>query len=498
MEIKSKQGSLTEIACDVLVVNLFEDVKTPGGATGTIDKELDGLISSYVIKKEGFKGKLNEMYVLPTYGQLPADKVLIVGLGKLKDFNLNKIREISSKIIKKAKALKSESICSILHGAGSAGLDAFSCAQMIAEGSIIGNFSFDKYKTKKEDNNDKKEIKTFEVVELDASKQADIKQGIERGRIIGNAVNFARNLIHEPACEVTPSKLAETALSIEGIECKILEKEEAEKMGMGAYLAVARGSCEPPKFIYTHYKPSKKPKKKLAIVGKGITFDSGGLDLKSAEGMRTMKQDMSGAAATLGIMQAVAALKPDVEIHGIIASCENMPGSKAYKPGDVLRAMNGKTIEVDNTDAEGRLTLADALCYAAKLDVEEIVDIATLTGACSVALGQVAAGIMGNNQEFINALISSGEKGGEKFWQLPLFDEYKDDIKSDIADMKNSGGRYAGASTAGMLLKEFVSDKKWAHIDIAGVAYIDKEIRELSKGATGAGVRAVLNYILSL
>ena len=495
MDVKFKQGSLTEVKADVLVVNLFEGVKTPGGGTGAVDKAIDGLLSSYVIKKEGFKGKLNEMYVLPTHGKLPADKVLLVGLGKQKDFSLNKIREVSSKVIRKVKALKAKTACTILHGAGTAGLEAFDCAQMITEGAILGNYKFDKYKSKK---NTDKEIKTFEIVEIDNSKQSEIKKGIEKGRIMAESVNIARDLVYEPAAEVTPTKLAETALAIDGIECKILEKKDAEKLGMGAYLAVGQGSCEPPKFIHMTYKPSGKAQKKIAVIGKGITFDSGGLNLKPPAGMRMMKEDMSGSAAALGIMTAISQLKPKIELHVIIAACENMPSSTAYKPGDVLTAMNGKTIEVDNTDAEGRLTLADALCYAVKQDVETVIDIATLTGACMVALGQVAAGIMGNDQELIDELKACADKGGERFWQLPLYDEYKDDIKSDVADMKNAGSRYAGSSTAGMLLKEFVEDKKWAHIDIAGTAYIDKELHELPKGATGSGVRAVVNYILSL
>ncbi len=496
MEIKFKKASLTEVECDVLVVNLFEKVKTPGGATGAVDKALDNLISAYVIKKEGFKGKLNETYVLPTHGKIPADKVLLVGLGKPEDFNLNKIREISSKVIRKTRGLKAKTVCTILHGAGTAGLEASQCAQMIAEGSLLGIYDFDKYKSKKEDDDKKKTLKTLEIVEFDEDKQEGVRQGIEKGVIIANGTNKARDLVYEPACAATPAKLAEEALAIEGLETRVIEKDEAQKMGMNTYLAVSYGSSQPPKFIHMKYTPSGKAGKKIAVVGKGITFDSGGLDLKPPAAMRMMKEDMSGSAATIGIMKAIAELKPDVEVHGIIAACENMPGASAYKPGDVLTAMNGKTIEVDNTDAEGRLTLADALYYAVKLDVDEIVDMATLTGACVVALGQYAAGIMGNDQEFIDALIDAAGAGGERFWQLPLYDDFKDDIKSDIADIKNTGGKYAGASTAGIFLQEFVDKKRWAHIDIAGTAYIDKEIKELPKGATGSGVRAILNYIL--
>ncbi len=501
MEIKVKNDSITNASCDALVVNLFEGVKSPAGATGTIDKVLDNLISSYVIEKEKFKGKLNEIYVLPTYGKIPADKVLIVGLGKAEEFNLNKIRAVSAKVIKRIKSLKAKKVCTILHGAGIAGLNAFDCAWMLSEGAIIGDYEFTKYKSKKEDNNNENnqsKIESLEIVESNASKLQDIEQGLQKGKIIAEALNFARNLVNEPACESTPTKLAETALSIEGIECKVFEEDEIENMEMGAFLPVSKGSTELPKFIHMIYKPQGKAKKRIAIVGKGITFDSGGLDLKPASSMRQMKGDMSGSAITLGIMKVLSQLKPDIEVHGIIAACENMPGCEAFKPGDILKAKNGKTIEVDNTDAEGRLTLADALCYATELKVDEIIDIATLTGACAVALGEWASGIMGNNQELIDKLIDSANKGGERFWQLPLYDEHKDDIKSDIADMKNAGSRYAGASTAGIFLKEFVNDTKWAHIDIAGPAILEKERKELSKGPSAYGIRGIINYILSI
>ena len=238
------------------------------------------------------------------------------------------------------------------------------------------------------------------------------------------------------------------------------------------------------------------PRKKIAIIGKGITFDSGGLDIKPASSMLTMKDDMSGAACVLGIMSVLREFRPQVEVHGIIAACENMPGGNAYKPGDILTAMNGKTIEVDNTDAEGRLTLADAICYASELDVDEIIDIATLTGACMVALGSNAAGVMGNDEALVKNLINTAAKNGERFWELPMWDEYFDSLKSDIADMKNTGSRWGGASTAGKFLEKFVKNAKWAHIDIAGVAFLEKPQKELIKGATGAGVRTLLNYIL--
>ena len=270
-------------------------------------------------------------------------------------------------------------------------------------------------------------------------------------------------------------------------------------MNFNAFLAVVQGSGREPKFIHLTYKPaSKKPKKKIVLIGKGITFDSGGLDIKPANSMLTMKTDMSGCATVLGVIQAIAALKPDVEVHALSALCENMPSGMSYKQGDVLVAKNGKTIEVDNTDAEGRLTLADVLTYADELDADEVIDIATLTGACIVALGQNITGIMGNNPEMIKRIIKTGAQSGETLWELPIFDDMQEMLKSDIADMRNTGSRFAGASVAGRFLQNFTKSKNWAHLDIAGTAFIDKPYRELNKGATGVMVRTLTNYIMSM
>jgi len=487
MKFTSIKKSLTETNTDLLVITIFEGDKTFPEEITLLDEKLDKLISSYVLEKEKFKGKLNEIYVLPTYGKISADKILVAGLGKKEEFTSNKLREVSSKIVKRAKALKVKNISFVLPE------NTEAAAQTSVEGLILGGYEFDKYKSKKEDD-DKVQIENIEFI----GKNVDVQKGLDKGEIIANAQNFARTLVNEPASVATPTKLAEEACKIKGIECTIFEKDEIENMEMGAFLAVGLGSSEPPKFIHMIYKPNGQAKKKIAIVGKGITFDSGGLDLKPPASMRDMKGDMSGSAITLGIMRALTALKPDVEVHGIIATCENMPGCSAYKPGDILTAKNKKTIEVDNTDAEGRLTLADALCYITEQNMDEVIDIATLTGACVVALGETISGIMGNNQELIDKLISSADKSGEKFWQLPVFDEHKEDIKSPVADMKNAGSRYAGASTAAAFLKEFVGKTPWAHIDIAGPAILGKEFKELSKGPSAAGLRAIINYILSI
>lgn len=488
-EISVAKGLLEETPANVLVLNLFEGVKIPAGATGAIDIALDGLISKFVIAKEGFDGKFGSMYILPTYGKIAAEKVLIVGLGKNKDFNLNRLRELSTKIIKKCmKMNNAKKVISVLHGAGIGGFDPEQSARMIAEGTMLGGYTFDKYKSEKQ----RTKVEDFVIVDMVEENCKKAKAGVKKGKIIASAVNFTRDLSNEQPNYATPTKLAEIAQGLKDVDIKVYDKDDIEKMGMGAFLGVAKGSSEPPKFIHLRYKsPSKTPQRKIAIIGKGICFDSGGLDIKPPSSMLNMKDDMSGAAAVLGVMSVIKDLKPNCEVHALIAACENMPGCSAYKPADILTAKNGKTIEVDNTDAEGRLTLADALCYACELGVDEVIDLATLTGACVVALGSVASGIMGNHQPTIDKLIKCGAAGGEKLWQMPMFEEYGDSLKSDIADMKNTGSRMGGAQIAGLFLQNFVKKVHWAHIDIAGTAYIDK------KGATGAGVRTLINYLMS-
>ncbi len=488
-DVNVTKGLLEKTSANILVVNLFEGVKIPAGATGAVDNALDGLISKFVIAKEGFSGKFGEIYIVPSYGKIAAEKVLIVGLGKNKDFNLNRLREVSEKVIKKCQKLNNaKKIISVLHGAGIGGFDPEQCAKAITEGALIGGYKFDKYKSEKQAS----KIEELVIVDMVEENCKKAKAGIKKGKIVAHAVNCARDLSNEQPSYATPTKLAEIAQKIKDIDVKVYDKEEIEKLGMGAFLGVARGSSQPPKFIHMRYKsPSKTPQRKIAIIGKGICFDSGGLDLKPPSSMLTMKDDMSAAAAVIGIMTVMKELKPNCEVHALIAACENMPGCSAYKPGDILTAKNGKTIEVDNTDAEGRLTLADALCYACDLGVDEVIDLATLTGACVVALGNTVSGIMGNNQSMIDKLIKCGAAGGEKLWQLPLFDDYKESLKSDIADMKNTGSRMGGAQIAGVFLQNFVKKARWAHIDIAGTAYLDK------KGATGAGVRTIINYLMS-
>lgn len=466
MEIKVSQN-VSSKPCEVLVVNKFE------GENTSVE-----LATQYAVEKDHFEGKFGETYLIHTLGQIPADKVLIIGFGKKEEFDANKMREAVAKAVKKLQQIKAKNACFDFDINADYGKSA-------AIGAMIADYAFDKYKNKKADRLDEITFAKFS--------EKEVAEGI----IFANAMKLTRDLANEPAQFATPSKLAEVAKNIEGIQTQIFEKDEIERMGMGAYLAVGQGSVQPPKFIHMKY-TGKNVKKKIALIGKGICFDSGGLDLKPASSMLTMRDDMSGAACVLGVMSAIAKLKPDVEVHGIIAACENMPSGTSYKPGDILTAKNGKTIEVDNTDAEGRLTLADALCYASELGVDEVIDIATLTGACLVALGTVASGIMGNDKEMINRVIETAKSSGETYWELPMFPEYKDSLKSDIADMKNTGSRYGGASAAGVFLQEFVNGPKWCHIDIAGTAFLEKPQKEFIAGATGAGVRTLLNYVKNI
>ena len=451
--------------CDILIVNMFEGKQTSSE-----------IANEFALGQDNFEGKFGTTYLLPTLGKTPARKVLVVGLGKENKLNNNKIREAIVKAVKKAIQMKAKSIAVDFTGIN------FDYADMVSEGAMIADYAFDKYKTEK-----KHHIETL-YVNLD-------KARVEKGQKRAEAMEFTRNLANEPAEYATPTKLAEVAKSL-GLDTKIYDRKDCEKMGMGAFLAVARGSFQEPKFIHMKYAP-KNPTKRIAIIGKGLCFDSGGMDLKPASSMLTMRDDMSGAACILGVMSKLKEFAPNVEVHGIIAACENMIGPNAYKPGDILTAKNGKTIEIDNTDAEGRVTLADALCYACDLNVDEVIDIATLTGACMVALGTHASGIMGNNKDLVNRIIEVGEKSGERYWEMPMFEEYFDSMKSEIADMKNTGSRWGGTSAAGLFLQNFVKPEvKWAHLDVAGTAFLDKPQREFIAGATGVGVRTLLNYIL--
>ncbi len=484
MKITVTDKHLLDLDANIYVVRFYKNQDLSDCRLNTL---LDNQLSDFIFPKEEFTGEFGQTYLLPTAGKLNADKVLLVGLGEKEDFNFDKLRQAVAKAIQKCDTMKNNKKVAIrVFG----DFDLQKEAQIIAEDAIIGTYDFDKYKSKKN------ESRIEELIISTANELETVEKSVRKGEIIANSMSFARNLINEPAQEIIPETLANVAKSIEGIDVTVYNETQIQEMGLNAYYAVGKGSINPPRLIYMRYL-SQNSKKKIALIGKGLTFDSGGMDLKPPASMLNMKDDMSGAACVLAVMKALAQLKPEIEVHAIVAGCENMISGKAYKPGDVLTAKNGKTIEVDNTDAEGRITLADALCFADELGVDTIVDIATLTGACMVALGSVSSGIMGTNPDLIKEIITSANENGEKFWELPLFEGYADNLKSDIADMKNTGSRYGGASSAGVFLKNFVKNKNWAHLDIAGTAHIDKPQYDiLKKGATGVGVRTLLGWLL--
>ena len=487
MEFILSSTNLLKLKSGVLILGVFKGQKYSSG----LKKVNDALGNSLrnVAKEEGFEGDLGQAVMLSrTFGKIGSQRVLMVGMGNKSEFSASTLRKIGALVSKKVKGL-SEAIAfssELCKGQG--------YISALTEGLILGAYKFNKYKT-----NDAKTSEVQKVTFASSQiKQSTLKEETDIAQIIAESTNLARDLVNEPPVYLTPSKLAEVASKVAeegGLKCEIFDHSEIEKRGMNGLMAVSSGSEEPPRFIHLTYEPPKKSRRSIAIVGKGITFDSGGLCLKPPTSMLTMKMDMGGSAVVIAAMKAISMLKPSVKVHGLVAASENMTGAKAYKPDDVINAYNGKTIEVINTDAEGRIVLSDALSYAVELKVNEIVDLATLTGACMVGLGSYTAGVMGNDQKLIDKIRSASDDVGEKTWQLPMDDELRAEIKSNVADIKNVGSRMGGAITAAMFLENFVSDTPWAHIDIAGPAYMEKETNWSPQGGTGFGVRTIIKYI---
>ena len=496
MEVKAVAGDITKLKLDAIIVNLFEGVESPTGATGAVDQALGGLITQLIAEGE-IKGKLNEVTLIHSVGKITPARVVVAGLGKEKELTLSRIRGVSAEACRSLKKVAAKRVGTIAHGAGLGGIDAEKSAQAITEGAILGLYTFRKHQTKEPE---QKEIEELLIVERDEGKLAELEQGCATGRIMAEATNLARDMANEPANYMTPTEMAEMARKVaqdHGLECQVLEQEDMERLGMGALLGVARGSRQPPKLIVLSYKGGDPSKSPLGLIGKGITFDSGGISIKPSEGMGDMKGDMAGGATVIAVMRAIGELKPRINVTALVPATENLPDGAAIKPGDILRAMNGKTIEIVTTDAEGRLILADALCYARQLELSPLVDVATLTGACHIALGDFCTGAFGNNQEMVDRVIRAGEGAGECIWQMPMYEEYKEQNKSDVADIKNSGGRWGGAITGAQFLAEFVEETPWVHLDIAGTSRAEKDRTHLVKGATGVAVRTLVNLILA-
>ena len=490
MQIRATDTPQLDWTGDGLAIGLFEGATEVTGDLAQLDQKLAGTIGELITETE-FEGKPNSTAVTRVGGHSPVRKIILVGLGKADDLKLDIVRSAGAAIARIAKKEKSKTLGISLPVAKD---DPSATAQLITEGILLALHQDNRFKSEPEDKEAK--LETVDLLGL-----GDQTAAITRGEQIASGVILARELVAAPANSLTPIAMAETAEKIaadHGLSVEILEKEDCEKLGMGAFLGVAMASDLPPKFIHLTYKPEGTPKRKLAIIGKGLTFDSGGLNIKGAgSGIETMKIDMGGAAATLGAAKVIGQLKPDVEVHFISAATENMISGHAMHPGDILTASNGKTIEVNNTDAEGRLTLADALVFAEKLEVDAIVDLATLTGACVVALGNSIAGLWSGDEQLASQLKEASELAGEKFWQMPLEEKYFEGMKSQIADMKNTGPRPGGSITAALFLKQFVKETSWAHLDIAGPVWTDKESGCNNQGATGFPVRTLVNWVLS-
>jgi leucyl aminopeptidase len=498
MNITVRAGDITRVKSAAIVLGVFEGIKKPDGELAIVAAALDGAISQ-MIKRGQLKGKLGELNLIQSLGSLPSESVAILGLGKESELTPERVRGAVGELCRSLRQKWIDSVALPPLGAGHQGITLEESAQAIAEGALLGLYTFRKYISKKPEYG---EITELTILTHGTTEVTKLKKGVELGQVMAQSANLARDMVNEPSNYKTPAELAKIAQKLADqhrLEITILEKDDMEKLGMGALLGVSQGSAHPPKFIILSYKGRPAEVFDLALVGKGITFDSGGISLKPTEKMEDMKGDMAGGASVMAAISAIARLKPGINAVAVVAAVENLPGGHAYRPGDVLHAMNGKTVEVISTDAEGRLTLADALSYVnAKIKAKHIVDIATLTGACVVALGHVASAVFTNNQPLAERVLAAGKKAGELSWQMPMFEEYKEQNRSEIADMKNVGGRPAGAITAAQFLAEFAGDTPWVHMDIAGVNLTEKERKHYVKGATGIPVRTLVNLALDM
>jgi leucyl aminopeptidase len=493
VKIIVKKGDMEKTATQALMLTIFQDEKTLSGTVLQIDQKTGGLISE-VTGNGDFEGKPSQIAIIYSKGMLPAKRILLIGLGKKSEVDLEKIRGAF------AKAMQHLRNINIKEAATAIDLNLLpeekdKVIQAVVEGALLGLYQYTPYKTVGRE--DIKEMKQLTIIAPE-NDYSLIESETKKTQFITQAVYFARDLVSAPSNEMTPSIMAKKAREIANrkkVSCKVLNKARMKEMGMNSMLGVASGSNEEPKFIILEYWGGKKNELPIVLVGKGLTFDSGGICIKPAEKMDEMKSDMSGGAAVMGAIMAAADLHLPLNVVSLIPATENMPSGTAYKPGDILKSYSGKTIEVVNTDAEGRLILADALSYAAGYKPAAIIDVATLTGACIIALGDDVTGMLGTDDELKNEINKAARATGELVWELPLWENYHELIKSDIADYKNSGGRTAGTITAAAFLSKFVGDFPWVHLDIAGPAWIGKDKPYISKGASGVTVRLLTEYL---
>ncbi len=494
MTISTTIGNILEQKTDAIVLNLFEGVTEPGGATGAANRALNGLIADLIAGGD-FSGKFKQTAVLYPREGVDSSRIILVGLGKREDFSCDRARLASASAARAALKRGAKTLASIIHGGGAGGLDISDAAQATVEGVMLGNYKFTTYKT---GDGDLKSLDAFTLVEFDTSKQAAVKSGANAGQIIAESVCFARDLGNTPGNDLPPTVLADrvSAMAREtGLSCEIFDEQRVLDEGMGALSAVGQGSARPPRFIILEHAGADPHAAPIVFIGKGITFDTGGISLKGGDGMWDMKFDMCGSAAVIGAMRAVAQLDLPHRVIGLIAAAENMPDGRAYRPGDILHPLGEKTVEIHSTDAEGRLALIDAIAYCARYKPKAAIDLATLTGACVTALGNEASGLMGNDNDLIAQIHEAGNRTGEIAWHLPILDGHRDRIKSNVADLKNSGGRPGGPLTAAAFLEAYVQNFPWAHLDIAGTAWTGSAKPDTAIGATGVGVRLLIDFL---
>ncbi len=493
VNVEVKQGALQTLDADTLIVSLFEGAAV-SGAAAALDSALHGAIQE-LLDQGDISGKLSEVTTLYPRAAIPAKRVLVVGLGKQAEFGLEQARTAAAAAIKRARDLKAKQVASVIHRGGSQGLAVAAAAQATVEGMLLALYKYDA--PRQTSNGHTPQALT--IVDFDAEKLAAIRAGVRVAEAIAAGVSLARDLVNMPPNVATPSKLAEVAQDIasaHGLALTVGDRDWAARHDMGAFLAVAQGAGHEPKFIVLEHNAGTELDS-VVIVGKGITFDTGGISLKPSAGMEAMKSDMGGAAAVLGAMKTAALLDLPIRLTAIVPATENKPDAHAYRPSDVIAASNGKTIEIISTDAEGRLVLADALVYAERYAPSAVIDLATLTGACVVALGDdIAAGLFSNDDALAEALSASGQQTHERLWRLPLWDDYLERIKSDVADLKNTGGRTGGVATSAVFLQAF-TNYPWAHLDIAGMALSSKGHAYAAKGGTGYGVRLLTEFLRS-
>ncbi len=492
MQVRTTSDAPASHATGALIIPVFTD-KLLTGVAKEIDAALGGALAD-VLESGEIAGKTGELAVVHAK-DAPYRRVALIGLGEREKFTPHMLARLAGTAVRTLGKRNVATLAIVLPEEAEA--DLLLAASAVAEGAIAATLDGTTYRTEP----DKPVVANELVIFSESFDQSALEAGVRRGTAVGEAVNFARLMALTPGNDMTPTHLANRAreLAVEaGLEVDVLDEARMAEKHMGSLLGVSRGSDEPATLSVMTYRGDPSSKEVLALVGKGLTFDSGGISIKPAEAMHEMKYDMCGGAAVIAAMYAIGKLKPKLNVIGVIPSSENLPGPKAMKPGDILRAMNGKTIEVINTDAEGRLILADALCYARELGATRLVDAATLTGACVVALGHAASGVMSNNDAFTERFLKVVTDVGERYWRLPLYDDFDRQIKSDIADLKNTGGRPGGAETAGAFLQNFVADVPWIHLDIAGTAYLDGESSFLAKGPTGTPVRAFVALVEDL